>query len=188
MTVTETQQRALAAYPYAEAAQDALFCTVFCCFAAALKAQQRDKSALGRCMGRACVDTLRLAQLNSADMLAELRQKTARNRRRKYVEVDGVWLKSEDGTVDTSDLLTYDTLREFQAEAYHNKLVHDFNVTDINLEFCLLYSELAEAREALDQEPEHLGEELADVMIYLLGISEILGVDLQRETEALLGG
>lgn len=40
---------------------------------------------------------------------------------------------------------------------------------------------MAEAYEAYRKKKNDLGEELADVVIYLLGISEILGVDLEKE-------
>jgi NTP pyrophosphatase (non-canonical NTP hydrolase) len=39
---------------------------------------------------------------------------------------------------------------------------------------------MAEAYEAYRKKKNDLGEELADVAIYLLGISEILGVDLEK--------
>lgn len=39
---------------------------------------------------------------------------------------------------------------------------------------------MAEAYEAYRKKND-LGEELADVVIYLLGISEILGIDLKKE-------
>lgn len=55
------------------------------------------------------------------------------------------------------------------------------NVTDINKEFCLTYGEMAEAYEAWRKNKDDLGEELADVTIYLLGLSEILNVDLETE-------
>ena len=58
-----------------------------------------------------------------------------------------------------------------------------FNVTDVNVEFCLLYGEVAEAYEAWKKKKDTVGEELADVAIYLLGLSEILGVDLASEIE-----
>ena len=50
--------------------------------------------------------------------------------------------------------------------------------TDINKEFCLTYGEVAEAYEAWRKKKDDLGEELADVAIYLLGLSEILNIDL----------
>ena len=75
------------------------------------------------------------------------------------------------------------TIRELQTEAYQNKLDKGFNVTDVNLEFCLTYGELAEALEAWRNKRPDVGEELADVAIYLMGLAEILGVDLQAEVE-----
>ena len=74
-------------------------------------------------------------------------------------------------------------LREMQKVVYKNKVDKGFNVTDINKEFCLLYGEVAEAYEAWIKKKEDLGEELADIAIYLLGLSEILGVDLTPEIE-----
>ena len=74
-------------------------------------------------------------------------------------------------------------LREMQKVVYKNKVDKGFNVTDINKEFCLLYGEVAEAYEAWIKKKEDLGEELADIAIYLLGLSEILGVDLASEIE-----
>ena len=35
----------------------------------------------------------------------------------------------------------------------------------------------------MEKKKEHLGEELADVAIYLLGLSEILGIDLEDEIQ-----
>lgn len=56
-------------------------------------------------------------------------------------------------------------------------------MTDVNKEFCLTYGEVAEAYEAWRKEKDDLGEELADVAIYLLGISEIVGIDLEEEIQ-----
>lgn len=72
-------------------------------------------------------------------------------------------------------------LNELQKKIYANKLEKGFNVTDINKEFCLTYGELAEAYEAWRKKKDDLGEELADVAIYLLGLSEILGINLEDE-------
>ena len=73
--------------------------------------------------------------------------------------------------------------RKLQKDVYQNKVNHGFNVTDINFEFCLAYGEMAEAYEAWLKGKEDLGEELADVVIYLMGISEILNIDLEKEIE-----
>lgn len=72
-------------------------------------------------------------------------------------------------------------IKKMQKEIYQNKLDKGFNVTDVNKEFCLLYGEVAEAFEAYRKKKEDLGEELADVAIYLMGLSEILGINLEDE-------
>ena len=75
------------------------------------------------------------------------------------------------------------SLREMQKAAYQNKLDKGFNVTDVHKEFCLLYGEVAEAYDAYRKKQHSVGEELADVAIYLMGLAEILGVDLQAEVQ-----
>lgn len=72
-------------------------------------------------------------------------------------------------------------LKELQARVYQNKIAHGFNVENIELEFCLAYGEMAEAYQAYRRHKDDLGEELADVAIYLLGLAEILGIDLEKE-------
>ena len=72
-------------------------------------------------------------------------------------------------------------LKKVQKEVIQNKLNKGFNTTNIDKEFCLLYGEVAEAYDAYKKNQEDLGEELADIAIYLLGISEILGKNLEDE-------
>ena len=72
-------------------------------------------------------------------------------------------------------------LKEMQKEVLQNKINKGFNTTDINKEFCLLYGEVSEAYDAYRKNKDDLGEELADIAIYLLGISEILGKNLEEE-------
>ena len=72
-------------------------------------------------------------------------------------------------------------LKKLQEEVIDNKIKHGFNTTDLNIEFCLAYGELGEAYMALLKKKDDLGEELADVAIYLLGISEILNLNLENE-------
>ena len=74
-------------------------------------------------------------------------------------------------------------LKKTQKEIYQNKVNKGFNVTNIDEEFCLTYGEIAEAYEAWRKKKDDLGEELADVAIYLLGLSEILGIDLEDEIQ-----
>ena len=75
-------------------------------------------------------------------------------------------------------------LKATQKVIYQNKRDKGFNIKDINKEFCLLYGEVSEAYEAWRKQESSIGEELADVDIYLLGLSEILGIDLEKEIES----
>lgn len=72
-------------------------------------------------------------------------------------------------------------MKQLQEKVYRNKVDHGFNTTNVEFEFCLAYGELGEAYQAYLKHKPDLGEELADVAIYLLGIAEILGIDLERE-------
>ena len=74
-------------------------------------------------------------------------------------------------------------IRTIQNLVYQNKVNHGFNLTDVNMEFCLTYGELGEAYQAWLKKHDNVGEEIADVVIYLMGLSEILGIDLQKEIE-----
>jgi NTP pyrophosphatase (non-canonical NTP hydrolase) len=73
--------------------------------------------------------------------------------------------------------------KDIQRKVYENKLEKGFNVTNIELEFCLTQGELAEAYEAYRKKLPTVGEELADVAIYLYGLAEILGINLDQEIE-----
>ncbi len=72
-------------------------------------------------------------------------------------------------------------LKKLQKEVYQNKLDKNFNVSNVAIEFLLTHEELSEAYRAYYQKLPDLGEELADVSIYLLGLAEILGLDLEQE-------
>lgn len=72
-------------------------------------------------------------------------------------------------------------LKELQERILANKKRQGFNTTNIEQEFCYLYGEVAEAYEAYYKQMETLPEELADVAIFLLGIAEIEGIDLETE-------
>ena len=75
-------------------------------------------------------------------------------------------------------------IRSAQKLAWENKVAKGFNTTDVPLEFCLLQGEIAEAFEAWRKGREDVGEELADVAIYLLSLAEMTGIDLQDQIEA----
>ena len=72
-------------------------------------------------------------------------------------------------------------MKEVQKEIWQNKVNKGFNTTDVNKKFCLLYGEVAEAYEAYRKKKDDLNEELADIAIYLMGLSEMLGFDLETE-------
>ncbi len=71
--------------------------------------------------------------------------------------------------------------REMQKRVYENKIKHHFNITDIPKEFHAIHCEVDEAYTAWQENNPTLGEELADVAIYLLGLAEILHIDLGAE-------
>ena len=77
-------------------------------------------------------------------------------------------------------------IRSGQRIAWENKIAKGFNTTDVPLEFCLLQGEMAEAFEAWRKDRENLGEELADIAIYLFSLAQMTGVDLQDEIGAKL--
>ncbi|MDZ7744977.1 MAG: MazG-like family protein [Candidatus Saccharibacteria bacterium] len=72
-------------------------------------------------------------------------------------------------------------LTKLQKEVMRNKLEKGFNTTDIAQEFCRAYEELSEAFSKLNKHEDGVGEEFADVIIFILGMSEILGFDLEKE-------
>lgn len=72
-------------------------------------------------------------------------------------------------------------LKKIQKEVWENKVNKGFNTTNVEKEFCLLYGEVAEAYEAYRKKKDDLNEELADIAIYLLGLSEMFGFDLEEE-------
>ena len=74
-------------------------------------------------------------------------------------------------------------INEIQKIIFQNKIDKGFNITDVNKEFCFLYGEVSEAFDAYRKKLDTIGEELADVAIYLFGLSEMLGIDLYKEIE-----
>ena len=77
-------------------------------------------------------------------------------------------------------------MRSAQKSAWENKLEKGFNTTDVPLEFCLLVAEVGEAIDAWRKDRRAMAEELADVAIFLFGLAEMTGIDLQDAVEAKL--
>ena len=72
--------------------------------------------------------------------------------------------------------------KKLQKAVIENKKKHNFNNTDVKFELLLLYCEVNELFQAwLKEDQENINEELADVAIFLLGISEMLGSDLGED-------
>ena len=71
-------------------------------------------------------------------------------------------------------------LKEKQKEVYNNKVEKGFSL-DPNFNFNLLYGEVAEAFDAYHKKKDDLGSEFADVVIYVMGLCEVLGIDLEDE-------
>ena len=72
-------------------------------------------------------------------------------------------------------------ISELQKRAWDNKVKHGFNLENVEREFCLLEGEVSEAYHAWLRKKDDLGSELADVFIYLAGIAEMNGIDLDSE-------
>lgn len=72
-------------------------------------------------------------------------------------------------------------LKKLQKEIRDNKVKKGFNVDNIELEFCYTYKELAEAFAAYHKKESDLGEELADVVIFILSLADMLDIDLEKE-------
>jgi NTP pyrophosphatase (non-canonical NTP hydrolase) len=68
-----------------------------------------------------------------------------------------------------------------QRQAWQNKLAKGFNTSDVALEFGLLTAEVSEAFKAWRRRQPDLGEELADVLIYVTCLAEMTGIDLGAE-------
>lgn len=71
-------------------------------------------------------------------------------------------------------------LKELQKEVMRNKLEKGFSMEMAN-EFCRAHEELSEAFSKWNKGQDGVSEEFADVAIFLLGMCEQLGYDLEKE-------
>ena len=71
-------------------------------------------------------------------------------------------------------------LKELQKEVMRNKIEKGFSMEMAN-EFCRAHEELSEAFSKWNKNQDGVAEELADTAIFLLGMSEQLGYDLESE-------
>ncbi len=76
---------------------------------------------------------------------------------------------------------------EMQKQIYQNKIDKGFDIRNckenIYKQFNFISGEVAEAFEAYHKNLGTVGEELADVVIYIMGLCEILGINLKDEIE-----
>jgi NTP pyrophosphatase (non-canonical NTP hydrolase) len=72
-------------------------------------------------------------------------------------------------------------LKELQKEIMRNKIEKGFPTTDAAFDFCRAHEELSEAFSKYNKNQEGVAEEFADVAIFLLGMCEQLGYDLEKE-------
>jgi NTP pyrophosphatase (non-canonical NTP hydrolase) len=72
-------------------------------------------------------------------------------------------------------------LKELQKEVMRNKLEKGFNTSNTAEEFCRAYEELSEAFSKYNKNQSGVAEEFADVMIFILGMCEQMGYDLEKE-------
>ena len=78
-------------------------------------------------------------------------------------------------------------LQRTQKEIYQNKLNRGFNVTDIGKEIVLLTEELGElARAFRDKKKEKMIDAVGDIMIYCLGLCEMLGVSSEKIIQKII--
>jgi len=71
-------------------------------------------------------------------------------------------------------------LKELQKKVMQNKIEKGFSMEMAN-EFCRAHEELSEAFSKWNKNQDGVAEEFADVAIFLLGMSEQLGFDLESE-------
>ena len=75
-------------------------------------------------------------------------------------------------------------LQDLQSKIWANKIAKGFSTDNIETEFNLTYAELAETYEAYRKQLPDVGEELADVFIYVLCLAKMLNIDLETEVVA----
>lgn len=72
-------------------------------------------------------------------------------------------------------------LKKLQKEVMDNKIEKGFNTTNVALEFCRAHEELSEAFSKHNKNQAGVAEEFADVTIFILGMCEKFGFDLEKE-------
>jgi NTP pyrophosphatase (non-canonical NTP hydrolase) len=78
-------------------------------------------------------------------------------------------------------------LKQLQKEIFENKKKRGFNTSDVGKEVVLMVEELGElARAVKNQKKEDMADAVGDLMVYCLGLCEILGVDSQHLLDSIV--
>ncbi len=78
-------------------------------------------------------------------------------------------------------------LQKTQKEVYQNKITRGFNVKDIGKEIVLITEELGELAKAFrDNKKEAMIDAVGDIMIYCLGLCEMLGVSSEKIIQKII--
>ncbi len=70
-------------------------------------------------------------------------------------------------------------VRDLQKRVWANKVKNGFDKSTVDRDILLAQGELTEVFDAYRKELDDLDEELADVVLYMLGLAEKLGIDLE---------
>jgi NTP pyrophosphatase (non-canonical NTP hydrolase) len=152
--------------------------------AEAWTAWKRSKKDLELEIADICSDTMLIAIAFNIDIEERLIHKVEINRRR-IIEKDELGRKhKKEGDPVTEDelqklILACDNFDELQKRVIANKENRGFT-RDPEVEFMLMFGEVAEAADAWRRGKDDLGFELADVIIYLLGLTQTFGFSLDE--------
>ena len=71
-------------------------------------------------------------------------------------------------------------LKELQSKLYQNRIDKGYSVTDIDREFCSLYSKVASAYKSYRKGKDKVGNDFAEIVLSILNLSEMLDQDLEE--------
>ncbi len=72
-------------------------------------------------------------------------------------------------------------IKKLQKEVFQNKVNKWFNTTNVTEEISNIHAEVSELYDAWRKKLPDLGEEMADVVIFVLWLAEMLDIDVEDE-------
>jgi len=75
-------------------------------------------------------------------------------------------------------------IKKLTQEIFRNKKEKGFNTTDPGKDLLYLMAEFGEMMDSYLKKEDNLGEEMADVLIYMFAIAKMVNVDLEQEVLA----